>query len=155
MFTEFVTILFLLFTFGFFGHEIWGILAPHIRDWTCTSSAGRWSLNNWTTREVPHLLLLAFHSPFFPVLTLASVLGDVNLIPHFYDHLSSNELRLCFTPEPKFGHTPILCLSHYSSFDCYDPISFQFSHSDPHYICFSAKPLFSLPVIVPLLPASH
>ena len=29
-------------------------LGSLIRDWICTPCVGRWSLNHWTTREVPH-----------------------------------------------------------------------------------------------------
>ena len=52
--TEFVSILLLFFFF--FGFEGCGILPPLSRAETCTPYNGRWSLNHWTTREVPQLL---------------------------------------------------------------------------------------------------
>ena len=47
VFIEFVTILLLFYLFIYLGHEACGILA------SCTFCIGRWSHNNWTTREVP------------------------------------------------------------------------------------------------------
>ena len=53
VFIEFVTILLLLYVLIFW---LWGMwdLGSSARNWTCMSCIGRWSLNPWTTREVPH-----------------------------------------------------------------------------------------------------
>ena len=53
LFIEFVTALLLLFMFWFLW--LWGMwdLSYLTRDWTCNPCFGRWSLNRWTTREVP------------------------------------------------------------------------------------------------------
>ena len=52
------TTLLLLYTFCFF--RPWGMweLSSPTRDRTPTSCTGRQSLNHWTTREVPHTLIL-------------------------------------------------------------------------------------------------
>ena len=44
--------------FDFFGHEACGNLSSLTRDRTHIPCIGRWSLNLWTTREVPNLLLI-------------------------------------------------------------------------------------------------
>ena len=59
---------FVLFLFLFFGHEACG--SP-TRGWTHISCIGRWSLNHWTTREVPWtLFFIAWdHLPKFSART--------------------------------------------------------------------------------------
>ena len=52
-FTEFVTLLFLLLMFCFFGHKACRILSSPTRDRTHTPCIGKWCPNHWTTREVP------------------------------------------------------------------------------------------------------
>ena len=54
VFIEFVTILLLFSGFGFLAQGIWDVSSPTM-DQTCTPCIGRWSLNHWTTREVPTL----------------------------------------------------------------------------------------------------
>ena len=44
--------------FDFFGHKACGTLSSLTRDWTHIPCIGRWSVNLWTTREVPNLLLI-------------------------------------------------------------------------------------------------
>lgn len=43
----------ILFLFGFFGHEVPGILAPQPRMEPAPPVLGRRSLNYWIAREVP------------------------------------------------------------------------------------------------------
>ena len=57
VFTEFVTTLLLFYVFFLFRlGGTWG-LSSLTRDWICTPSARRRSLNHWTTREDPRKLL--------------------------------------------------------------------------------------------------
>ena len=51
-FIEFVTILLLFSVLVFWLQCMWDLCSPS-RDQTHTPCAGRWSLNHWTTREVP------------------------------------------------------------------------------------------------------
>ena len=53
---EFMTVLLLFHVLVFFGHKACGNLSSLTRDWTHIPCIGRWSLNRWTTREVPNLL---------------------------------------------------------------------------------------------------
>ena len=48
------------FKFWLFGLQECGIVAPLIRDWTCTQCVERQSLNHWAIKEVPcnYLLIL-------------------------------------------------------------------------------------------------
>ena len=57
VFIEFVAILLLFYALVFWSRNMWGLNFP-IRDWTLTPCIGRWSLNHWTTREVPIFQLL-------------------------------------------------------------------------------------------------
>ena len=50
VFIEYVTISLLFHVLG--SWDMWDLSSP-TRDWTCTHSIGRWSLNHWTIREVP------------------------------------------------------------------------------------------------------
>ena len=62
VFTEFATILLLLFLFCFFcgvGQDACGNLNSPTRDQTSTPCIGRGALNHWISREVPSLLLYA------------------------------------------------------------------------------------------------
>ena len=52
VFIEFVTILLLFHVLVFWPRGMWD-LSSLTRDWTCTPSAGRQSLNHWTAREIP------------------------------------------------------------------------------------------------------
>ena len=52
VFIEFVGILFLFYVLVFRLQGIWDP-SSLARDWTCTPCIGRWSLNHWTSREVP------------------------------------------------------------------------------------------------------
>ena len=61
VFIEFVTILLLFYVcFFLFFFRPWGMWDPSspTRGWTHTSYIGRWSLNHWTTREVPSTLFI-------------------------------------------------------------------------------------------------
>ena len=49
---EFVTLLLLFYVLVFWPRGMWD-LSSLTRDRTCTPCIGRWSLNHWTTREVP------------------------------------------------------------------------------------------------------
>ena len=49
---EFVTILLLFYVLISWPRGVWDLSSP-TRDWTCTPCLGRWSLNQWTTRESP------------------------------------------------------------------------------------------------------
>ena len=53
LFIEFVTVL-LPFMFWCFDHWVTGDLSFPSRDWSRTLCIENWSLNHWTTREVPH-----------------------------------------------------------------------------------------------------
>ena len=45
---------------------MWDLSSP-TRDWTYTTSIGRWSLNHWTSKEIPQPLLLSLlHSVWSP-----------------------------------------------------------------------------------------
>ena len=57
VFIEFVTILLLFYVLVFWPRGMCGLSFP-TGDQTRTRCAGRWSLNHWTTREVPLLLTL-------------------------------------------------------------------------------------------------
>ena len=52
VFIEFVTILLLFYVLVFWPQVMWD-LSSRTRDQTRTPCIGRWSLNHWTTREVP------------------------------------------------------------------------------------------------------
>ena len=52
VFIDFVTILLLFCVLFFWPQGMWDLSSP-TRDRTCTPCIGRWSLNHWTTREVP------------------------------------------------------------------------------------------------------
>ena len=55
VFIEYVAILLLFYVFGFWLQGIWDLsFLP--RDQTCTFCIGSWSLNHWTSREVPQWL---------------------------------------------------------------------------------------------------
>ena len=65
VFIEFVTIELLFYVLVSW---LWGMWCFNIptREWTWTPCIGRWSLNHWTTREVPgHDFLLAFYTAPF------------------------------------------------------------------------------------------
>ena len=53
-FLEFVTILFLFYALAFLPPCKWDLCSP-TRNRTCTPYTGRWSVNHWTTREVPYV----------------------------------------------------------------------------------------------------
>ena len=55
MFFLFKSLLLLFYVLGFLPRGMWA-LSSLTRDWICTSCIGRWSLNHWTTREVPAAL---------------------------------------------------------------------------------------------------
>ena len=57
VFIELVTILLLFYVLVFWPWGTWDLNSP-TRDWTCTPSIGRWSLNHWITREVPENYIL-------------------------------------------------------------------------------------------------
>ena len=57
VFIEFVTILHLFYVLDFWPQGMWE-LNSLTRDRTCTLCIGRWSLNHWTTWEVPASLML-------------------------------------------------------------------------------------------------
>ena len=62
VFIEFVTIS-CLFYVMFFGQSMWDLGFP-AKDQTHTPCIGRWSLNHWTTREVPvKISFITLHSP--------------------------------------------------------------------------------------------
>ena len=46
------------FIFWFFGHEEFKIFSPPIRGSNLHPLHGKWSLNHWTAREVPHFFFL-------------------------------------------------------------------------------------------------
>ena len=52
VFVEFVAILLLFYVLVFWLQNMWD-LRSLIRDWIHTPFTGRWSLNHWTTREIP------------------------------------------------------------------------------------------------------
>ena len=53
--------------FWLFGPEMWDLSSP-ARDHTCNPCTGRWSLDHWTTREVPCHLILCFSFFWFLLL---------------------------------------------------------------------------------------
>ena len=57
VFIQSVTILFLFYVLVSWLWGMWDLRSP-IRDQTHTLCIGRWSLNHWTTREVPKLVSL-------------------------------------------------------------------------------------------------
>ena len=57
VFIEFVTVLLLLYCLVFWPRGMWDLSYP-TRAWTCTPRIERWSLNDWTTKEVPLWLFL-------------------------------------------------------------------------------------------------
>ena len=59
VFIEFATILFLFYVLVFWPRGLWH-LSSLTRDRTHTPWIWRWSLNHWTTREVPSSVLLNF-----------------------------------------------------------------------------------------------
>ena len=59
VFIELVTVLLLFYVLVFWLQGMWG-LSSLTRDGTHTSCIGRWSLNHWTAREVPRLILWFF-----------------------------------------------------------------------------------------------
>ena len=81
VFIEFVRILFLFYVLVFWPQGIWDP-SSLARDWTCTPCIGRWSLNHWTTREVPwHFLISSSFQRHRP----EAVWGGT---PGFQDHHS-------------------------------------------------------------------
>ena len=80
------------FTFLFFGHEASGNFSSPTRDWTSTPCIRRWSLNHWTTREVPFY----FRSPF------PTPLGaSIDYFSVFYLNILKKVLQCCIS----FCHT--------------------------------------------------
>ena len=61
VFLEFVTIFLLFFMFWVFGHKACQDLSSPTRVQTCVACIGRQSLNQWTTREVPKHMIVAFY----------------------------------------------------------------------------------------------
>ena len=67
VFIESVTMTASVLSYGFFGHKTWDLSSPtRDRAWTWAPCIGRWSLNHWTTREVPRLSHLS-RCVWFPV----------------------------------------------------------------------------------------
>ena len=60
VFVEFVTILLLFYILVFWLQGTWDLSFP-TRDWTCTPCTGRQSLNHWSAREVPAMLVHFMH----------------------------------------------------------------------------------------------
>ena len=54
---EFVTLLLLFYVWVFWPGGMLDLSSP-TKDQTHTTCIGRWSLNHWTTKEVPRVLLL-------------------------------------------------------------------------------------------------
>ena len=59
VFIKFAAILLLFYVVAFWLQGMWD-LSFLTRCWTHTPFSGRWSLNHWTTREVPDLSFLSF-----------------------------------------------------------------------------------------------
>jgi len=74
VFIEFVAILLLFYIFVFWPQGMWDLSFP-TRDWTCIHRVEWWSLNHWTTREVPELGLI-----FIPTLTVWPSVSDPNFV---------------------------------------------------------------------------
>ena len=98
---------FFLFCFGlaFWPWGMWDLI-PLIRDQTSNCRFGRWSLNHWTTREVPHLSSLHLKDPYlgwaFPT-NLYTISSPLLVIAH------------CLSPPLLY----ILFLCHYGAY-CFD-----------------------------------
>ena len=73
VFIEFITILLLFYVFFFWSQGTWDLSSP-TKDWTCTPCIGKWSLNHWTTREVPKIWFF-IHPPTHP--TVSGMIGSV------------------------------------------------------------------------------
>ena len=69
VFLEFVTILLLFYVLVSWLSAVWD-LRPLTGDWTCRPSIGRWSLNHWTTRNVP----------FYPFLSASYCIDIPNIL---------------------------------------------------------------------------
>ena len=82
VFTELITILFLLYILVFWPEGMWDLMPP-TRDWTCAPCNGRWSLTNRPPRKSLHPLFdcLLYPSPTHPQQTPAELAEPSTVTP--------------------------------------------------------------------------
>ena len=104
VFIEFVTVLLLFYVLVFSPQGMWDLSSP-TKDRTCTPCIRRQSLNHWTAREVPPLLVKhpfpwhpSQHPQSWSVMRSTCILSAGCMFPIWYPVIISCYL-LCYSPD--------------------------------------------------------